>query len=183
MTPDTPPDRPETTAAAVDGPAAAPSGVAEDRPTVRWFDRLTARKGLKPRYAAYIIIVFWLIGVVVFGLIEFLVDRETFPTVWLGMWWAIQTVTTVGYGDIVPNQPEGQVVAAFLMLGGLSLLSVITATITSGFVGRAREQRMAEGKDPVMRRLEELSAQLDAVQAELSRRPAGPDDDRPTQAT
>jgi voltage-gated potassium channel len=53
------------------------------------------------------------------------------------VWWAIETVTTVGDGDVVPDQTEGKVIAGFLMLGGLSLLSVITATITSGFVSRA----------------------------------------------
>ena len=63
-----------------------------------------------------------MIGVVVFGVVERLVDPGTFDNVWLGMWWAIQTVTTVGYGDVVPGSTAGKVIATFLMLGGLSLL-------------------------------------------------------------
>jgi len=59
-------------------------------------DERIARKGLRPRYAAYVIVVAWAIGVVVFGVVERLVDPGTFDNVWLGMWWAIQTVTTVG---------------------------------------------------------------------------------------
>ncbi|MGO9793774.1 MAG: potassium channel family protein [Solirubrobacteraceae bacterium] len=45
------------------------------------------------------------------------------------MWWAVETVTTVGYGDIVPNQTVGKIIGCFLMLGGLSLISVVTAAI------------------------------------------------------
>ena len=55
-----------------------------------------------------------------------LVDPNTFDNVWLGMWWALQTVTTVGYGDVVPVSTAGKLIASFMMLGGLSLLAVVT---------------------------------------------------------
>jgi voltage-gated potassium channel len=96
------------------------------------------RKSLRPRDAAYLIGAFWAIAVVVFGALERIVDPKTFHSVWLGMWWAVETVTTVGYGDIVPDQTVGKVIAGFLMLGGLSLLAVVTAAVTSGFVSRAQ---------------------------------------------
>src|SRR5262249_37287725 len=115
----------------------------------RWIDRRLSRRGLRPRDAAYLICGFWAIAMVVFGVVEWLIDPKTFHSVWLGIWWAIQTVTTVGYGDIVPDQTAGKVVAGFLMLGGLSLLSVITAAITSGFVSRAESRRRDTGEDPV----------------------------------
>ena len=79
----------------------------------------TQKKGLRPRHAAYLIIGFWAIAVVVFGMLERLIDPDTFDNVWLGMWWALQTVTTVGYGDVVPASTAGKVVASFLLLGGL----------------------------------------------------------------
>ncbi len=115
---------------------------------------------------------------VVFAILETLVDRKTFHSVWEGMWWAIQTVTTVGYGDIVPVQTAGKIMAAFLMLGGLSLLSVITAAITSGFVARAQAQQRAAGQDPVLQKLDQLSGQLEKVTAELEqlRKQAGAED-------
>jgi voltage-gated potassium channel len=143
------------------------------RRTERWLDRRVERKGLRPRDAAYLIGAFWALAVVGFGIVERLVDPKTFHSIWLGMWWAIETVTTVGYGDIVPNQTAGKVIAGFLMLGGLSLLSVVTAAITSGFVSRADAVRQAAGEDPVMQKLEEVSAELRAVKAEVERlRPA-----------
>ena len=53
------------------------------------------------------------------------------------------------------------------MLGGLSLIAVVTAAITSGFVSRADAQRQAAGEDPVMQKLEEIAAELTAIKAEL----------------
>ena len=115
---------------------------------------------------------------VVFGVVERLVDPKTFHSVWLGMWWAVETVTTVGYGDIVPNQTAGKIIAGFLMLGGLSLIAVVTAAITSGFVSRAEAQRRAAGEDPVMQKLEEMAVELRAVKAELKNlRPETGDED------
>ncbi len=136
------------------------------------------RKALRPRDAAYLIASFWAVAVVAFGVAEWLIDPKTFHTVWLGMWWAIETVTTVGYGDIVPAQTVGKIIACFLMLGGLSLLSVITAAITSGFVSRAEARQRGSGDDPVLQRLDQLATELRAVTAELQRlRPRiGPED-------
>ena len=140
----------------------------------RWLDRRLGRRGLRPRDAAYLIGAFWAIAVIVFGIVERLVDPKTFHSVWMGMWWSIQTVTTVGYGDVVPDQTAGKVIAAFLMLGGLSLLSVVTAAITSGFVSRAQALRKVDGNDPVLRRLDEVYAELQAVKAELAGRGGDP---------
>ncbi len=144
----------------------------------QWMEKRIERKGLRPRDAAYVIGAFWTIAVVVFGVVERLVDPKTFHSIWLGMWWAIETVTTVGYGDIVPDQTIGKVIAGFLMLGGLSLISVVTAAITSGFVSRAETHRRAAGEDPVMQKLEEMDLEIRAVKAELDQlRPASGTDD------
>jgi len=132
-------------------------------------EKRVERKGLRARLAALVIIVSWGAGVVVFGVVERLVDPKTFDNLWLAMWWAIQTVTTVGYGDVVPGSTAGKVIASFLMLGGLSLYAVVTGVITSAFVTRARAGREAANRDPMMERLEELAAQLDSIKAELAR--------------
>jgi voltage-gated potassium channel len=134
----------------------------------RRFEKRVERKGLRPRFAAYVIVVSWTAGVVVFGVVERLVDPETFDSIWLAMWWAIQTVTTVGYGDVVPGEPAGKVIASVLMLGGLSLYAVLTGVITTMFVTRARADHEAAEGDPMMERLEQMSGQLDAIEADLS---------------
>jgi hypothetical protein len=59
-----------------------------------WVSGREERKGLRPRDAAILIVVVWLLAIVVFGIAEHLVEPKTFPTVWLGMWWSLVTVTT-----------------------------------------------------------------------------------------
>jgi voltage-gated potassium channel len=138
---------------------------------LRMVERRVRRKGLRPRVAASVIALLWLIAIVIFGVVEFLVDRESFDTVWDGMWWATQTVTTVGYGDVVPQQTAGQVIGAVLMIGGLSLFAVITGVITSMFVTASQEHR--GDRDPVIGRLDHLAAEMDALRQEVARLESG----------
>lgn len=72
------------------------------------------------------------------------------------IWWAVVTVTTVGYGDKVPVSGAGQIVAVFLMLTGIGLVGVLTATVASFFVKQDRSQELAE-----------LKAQLDEIRGLL----------------
>jgi voltage-gated potassium channel len=135
----------------------------------RPIEKRIRKRGFRPRYAAYLIVASWSVGVVVFGVVERLVDPGTFHTVWLAMWWAIQTVTTVGYGDVVPGSTAGKVIGSALMLGGLALFAVVTGAITSAFVAQRQREGQAAGDDPVMSKLDEMSAELDAMKADLAR--------------
>lgn len=150
----------------------------EGAPEEHWPARMVARrvekKGLRPRLAAGVIAILWLIAIVVFGIAEHLIDPATFDTVWLGMWWATQTVTTVGYGDVVPVDSAGQAMASVLMIGGLSFFAVVTGAITSAFVARAQATQRASATDPMMLKLNELEAQLAAIRADLARPPDRP---------
>lgn len=56
------------------------------------------------------------------------------------LWWSVTTVTTVGYGDLAPVTPEGRFIAMLLMLGGISLLGIVTATMASWIVQRVAEE-------------------------------------------
>lgn len=132
----------------------------------RYLERRMESKGLRPRVAAAVIAVLWLIAIVLFGVLEHFVDGNTFEDVWEGMWWATQTVTTVGYGDVVPASTAGRFVGAILMIGGLSLFAVVTGTITSSFVTRA--QRHQPQTDPeTAARLDEIAAELRRIRGEL----------------
>ena len=135
----------------------------------RWADRKFSNKAMRPRNAAYLVAAFWVVGVIVFGVIERIADPNTFPSVWLAFWWAIQTVTTVGYGDVVPTETSCKVLAAILMLGGLSFLSIVTAIITSGFVARRQAELRDAGEDPLRQKLEQISTRLDTIEGELRR--------------
>ncbi|MCX5850553.1 MAG: NAD-binding protein [Deltaproteobacteria bacterium] len=63
-------------------------------------------------------------------------------TYWDGIWWAVVTICTVGYGDKLPISDEGKIIGIILMISGIFLLSLITATIVSVFV----EQKIKEGR-------------------------------------
>lgn len=75
------------------------------------------------------------------------------------LWWAVATVTTVGYGDVVPESTTGRIVGAALMLTGIGLIPLITSVVVSILVTqRTREAREAEldNLNKVLERLDEL---------------------------
>ena len=92
-------------------------------------------------------------------------DAKDFPHFGRSLWWAVQTVTTVGYGDATPKTALGQIIAAVVMLQGVAFLAVVTATITSAFVARAQHQYggQAERWEHVDQRFDELARRLDAL--------------------
>ena len=100
------------------------------------------------------------------GLLMTVLDHENFPTVGSGLWWAVQTVTTVGYGDDVPTNLSGQLLAAFLMLLGIGFLTVITAAITSTFVSRPRQTSAAD--QPAAEQLQQMNERLERIEAALT---------------
>jgi voltage-gated potassium channel len=99
---------------------------------------------------------------VVSGLMMRVLDPEDFQTAGSGLWWSVQTITTVGYGDKVPTNTEGKLVAVLVMATGLGFLSVITAAITAAFVESARKRR---GRDDVT--LHHIAQRLDQIEAQL----------------
>ena len=107
------------------------------------------------------------------GILMSILDREEFPSVWLGLWWAVQTVTTVGYGDIVPTQVEGRIIASLVMLIGIGFLSLITATVASTLIARADEASNAEQREAVADAFRRIEQRLDELERLLraERRP------------
>ena len=88
------------------------------------------------------------------------------------VWWTITTISTVGYGDRYPVTVEGRVVAGALMVAGIALLGVVTASIASWFVESVRaSDREAERVEAqlaaVLAELKAVRAQLDAVAPDL----------------
>ena len=103
------------------------------------------REPVSVRNAASVIVVATLVIVVAGGVAIRILDHHEYSSIWDGMWWALQTVTTVGYGDVTPKNAPGRFVGAFVMLEGIAFLAIVTAAITSTFVARAEAQRDADG--------------------------------------
>jgi voltage-gated potassium channel len=98
--------------------------------------------------------------VVAFGVLMWLVDRKDFPTLGVALWWAASTVTTVGYGDVVPVEPVGRLVATGLMIVGFASLSLLTGVIASLLVNRRTAAQALAMVDRVEGRLTEIERLL-----------------------
>jgi voltage-gated potassium channel len=138
-------------------------------PTGNRYFRFVLRRELTPARAGWAIAVATLGVTVVCGVVIRLVDPKDFGNVWLGLWWAVQTVTTVGYGDVVPTHVGGRVVATILMLAGIGFLTVVTAVITAAFLETVRRRLGDPGHAEVIAKLDELSDRLESVESALRR--------------
>jgi voltage-gated potassium channel len=86
------------------------------------------------------------------------------------LWWAITTITTVGYGDMYPVTPLGRVVAAALMMSGIAVLGVVTASIASWLVQRVEDTAVAvaEAEEPVRAGISEMVAEIALLRREIA---------------
>lgn len=125
----------------------------QDRPHVAsWYERLTIGRAI-----ATIVTIAVTIGLIG-GLVARLVEPETFDSIGLSYWWAITTLTTVGYGDVVPVTTAGRIVGAVLMLTGLALIPTTTSvTITLLVNKQTRAERL------------EMKARLARIEERLTR--------------
>jgi voltage-gated potassium channel len=120
----------------------------------RWYERLTLFR------AVGTIIALTLILVLIAGVLVRLVEPDTFTSIGLSYWWAVETVTTVGYGDVVPQDPPGRIVGVLLMLTGLALIPTLTSVIVSTFLSKRREAEQ-ERLEQMVQRLEEHLSRIE----------------------
>ncbi len=109
------------------------------------------------------------------GVIIRFVDHENIPTVGLGIWWALQTVTTVGYGDVVPSTLAGRTIGGIVMVIGIAFISFVTAGVTSTLVQRAARADSEANRDHqediaqrIVDELARLEKRLDAIDSKLA---------------
>ncbi|MEK7214112.1 MAG: potassium channel family protein, partial [Chloroflexota bacterium] len=76
------------------------------------------------------------------------------------LWWSVTTVTTVGYGDRYPVTPFGRAIAVFLMLAGIVLFSLLTASLSAMLVQR-KESTTEDKLDQLLARVENLERKMD----------------------
>jgi voltage-gated potassium channel len=124
-----------------------------------WYERLTL-----PRAVATVIAVAFTL-VMVAGALARIVEPDTFTSIGLSYWWAVVTVTTVGYGDVVPESPAGRVVGTMLMLTGLGLIPTLTSLVVSTLIGK----RTRAQQEQLDRQGREHAAALARIEAHLAR--------------
>ncbi len=124
------------------------------------------------RLAAGVIVTATALVVVISAVAMRIFDHSEYPDVWVAMWWAVQTVTTVGYGDVTPVKPIGRLVGVVVMLEGIAFLTITTAVITSTFVARATSDRADAEHDEnaeILRRFDELHERFDQLEARIGK--------------
>jgi voltage-gated potassium channel len=109
------------------------------------------------------------------GVLMWLIDKQDFPTIGSGMWWSVQTITTVGYGDKVPTSTAGKTLAAVVMVTALGFLSVVTAAISAMFIESARRRRMGD-TDITLTHIAERLDQIERLMHERLERDQRPAD-------
>ena len=131
------------------------------------------------RLAANVIVTATAVIVVLGGVMMRVFDHKEYASVWLGMWWVLQTVTTVGYGDLTPKDAVGKILTSLVMLWGVAFLAIVTAGITSVFVARAQQERAigaeaeaAGAEATVHQRFDDIDAQLAQLRDLLDQKPS-----------
>ena len=100
-----------------------------------------------------------IICIISFGYIFYLAEPQI-KTFGDGIWWALVTITTVGYGDITPLTTLGRFVAGTLMFVGLGLIATVTAIVSAKFVANYVDHHT---NDDVLEKLEELEAEIEKL--------------------
>ena len=110
------------------------------------------------------------------------IDQDNFPSLGTAVWWALQTITTVGYGDVVPTTAAGRVVGAIEMALGVSFIAFLTAMVTSTMIKRegagaaetARAQRqrntqaIVDGLAETRKAIRDLDKRLDGIESRFT---------------
>ena len=129
--------------------------------------RLFSLEGL--RYVALLALLTVLGGGAAFAAVE----KHT--STWAGVWWAVTTITTVGYGDITPKTVSGRVIGIAVMLVGIGFVAALTGAVAQRFLASQIEE-VEEAVDEVeatdvevLAELREVRSRLDRLEARLSR--------------
>jgi voltage-gated potassium channel len=136
----------------------------EESRVERRLDR-TLDRATTPRGAAVVIAGVSTAMTLAAGFLMTLVDHEHFPSIGSGLWWAVQTVTTVGYGDHVPTSVGGRLLASLVMLLGIGFLTVITAAITSTFVAQSHRE---VANAATLEQFRQIDQRLERIEAALT---------------
>lgn len=135
-------------------------------------ERSIARAVTRRRIFPYLAAVTLALGLLS-GFVIMLVDREDFPNYGTAVWWAIVTLATVGYGDVVPHTPAGRVVGSIVIVLGVTFLAFLTATVTSYFVSSDQEAaklRELEEREAADEELKELLGRLEQRLASIEQK-------------
>jgi voltage-gated potassium channel len=88
---------------------------------------------------------------------------------WDGVWWAMSTITTVGYGDVTPATTAGRIIAIVVMIAGIGFVALLTASIAHRFVVHtaSEEQAQVSREEEILQEIRGLNDRLDRFERQL----------------
>ncbi|HEX4747882.1 MAG TPA: potassium channel family protein [Gaiellaceae bacterium] len=116
------------------------------------------------RIIPYLVFVMFAVGGIGTAAVEIL-SPNSFDSLGDAAWWAATTVTTIGYGDVVPGTGGGRVIAVFVMFASVATVSFTTAVVTAAFVGY-QQRRLGgdrERHEEILEKLTRLEKHLAAI--------------------
>lgn len=122
----------------------------------RWYERLSLWRAVGTVVAVAITLV------VFAGALARIVEPKTFTSVGLAYWWALVTVATVGYGDVVPETVAGRLVGSMLILTALAFIPTLTSVIVSSLISKRSQ--------PYQERMEQLELEQGAALKRIEER-------------
>jgi voltage-gated potassium channel len=136
--------------------------------------RLLTKKPLTVGRATQLVVGVTLAVTVGGGAMIWALDHKEFSDFGTSLWWAVQTVTTVGYGDIVPHQTVGRLIGTVIMLSGIGFIAVMTAAVTASLIEQARRRQAALDKQSNSAQLDRIESRLSAIEEALGGRGQSP---------
>ena len=128
---------------------------------VKYYLSLLLRAFNNKRLRTVLSLILFFIGI--FGFIFFITEPDV-KSYSDGLWWALVTITTVGYGDITPLTSLGRLVASALMFLGLGLIASLTAVISVKFIQSFVDRHT---NDDVLEKLEEMQKDIDEIKRKI----------------
>jgi hypothetical protein len=126
------------------------------------------------RNATILTITVTVVVVIIGSIVIWLFGGRDYPDLATAVWFTLQTITTVGYGDVTPDTGFGRVVAGVVMVVAIGFTTIITALITSTFVEAAQRKRRAADQarqdarnDSIDTQIGEIARHLSAIEARL----------------
>jgi voltage-gated potassium channel len=142
--------------------------------TRRSFVQTRAQRAVADRRVFPFLAVTTLTVALLAGVVVTIIDKEDFPNYGTAVWWAIVTLGTVGYGDVVPHTGWGRVVGSVVIIVGVTFIAFLTAVVTSLFVEEEQkthrtliEDAQRAYQDETRRQLEDVSTRLSTVETLL----------------
>jgi voltage-gated potassium channel len=108
---------------------------------------------------SFLLVMFCSIGILI---LEQQDPKANIKTAGDAIWWAVSTITTVGYGDVYPVTPEGRILAMILMVSGIGLFGILSGLAASFFVG-SNQKNIVREESRILAKLEKLEEKIDRL--------------------